>query len=64
MNLAIGYGVGLILLTIVMVWIGRPPKGEDSATFLRVWIVGQFYALLAMVSAIAGVTLIINGWQP
>jgi hypothetical protein len=44
-----------------MIVLGRPADGE-SAPFLRVWIVGQLYALSAMVSAVIGVTIIISTW--
>jgi hypothetical protein len=57
------FTVGLILIavTIAMIVLGRPADGE-SAPFLRVWIVGQLYALSAMVSAVIGVTIIISTW--
>ncbi len=44
-----------------MLVFGRPADGE-SAPFLRVWIVGQIYALAAMVSAVIGVTIVITTW--
>jgi zinc transporter ZupT len=52
--------VGLILIgvAIAMVVLARPADGE-SAPFLKVWIVGQIYALTAMVSAVIGVTIVI-----
>ena len=54
---------GLILLAIpvAMVLLARPADGE-SAPFLKVWIVGQVYALAAMVSAVMGVTTVISSW--
>jgi hypothetical protein len=46
-----------------MIVIARPKDGV-SAPFLKVWIVGQIYALAAMVSAVIGVTIIISTWPP
>lgn len=58
-----GFALGLVLiaLTVGMVLIARPQAGEP-ARFLRVWAVGQAYLLGAMVSALAGVTMMINEW--
>ena len=54
-------GLVLIAVTAAMIVVGRPVDGE-SAPFLRVWIVGQLYALAAMVSAVIGVTIMIITW--
>jgi len=57
------FTVGLILIgvTFAMVILARPADGE-SAPFLKSWIVGQLYALTAMVSAVIGVTIVISTW--
>ena len=55
------FGLILLAVTIAMLVIARPADGE-SAKFLKVWIVGQIYALTAMVSAVLGVTIIISTW--
>jgi hypothetical protein len=55
------FGLALITATIVMVLLARPKDG-DSAPFLKAWVVGQAYALMAMSSAVAGVTLVITSW--
>jgi hypothetical protein len=57
------FTVGLILIgvTFAMVILARPADGE-SAPFLKNWIVGQLYALTAMVSAVIGVTIVISTW--
>ena len=55
-------GVAFILVTAGMVWVARPADGQDSAPFLRAWIVGQAYVMAAMVSAVVGVTLAIINW--
>ena len=55
------FGLILVAVTIAMLVIARPADGE-SAKFLKVWIVGQIYALAAMVSAVLGVTIIIATW--
>jgi hypothetical protein len=54
-------GLLLIGVTVAMIVLGRPADGE-SAPFLKVWIVGQAYALTAMVSGVVGVTIAIIAW--
>ena len=54
-------GIALIALTIGMVLLGRPADGV-AAPFLKGWLVGQAYILGAMVSALAGVTMMITEW--
>ena len=54
-------GPALIVLTIAMILVARP-KGDAPAPFLKVWIVGQIYALTAMVSSVMGVTIVITRW--
>jgi hypothetical protein len=56
------YGVGLILVTIAMIWVARPAAGHDSAPFLRSWIVGQIYAMAALICAVTGISFLIVGW--
>jgi hypothetical protein len=51
----------LLAVTVAMIVIARPADGE-SAPFLKIWVVGQFYALAAMVSAVMGVTILITTW--
>ena len=54
------YGVALIALAIGMILVGRAPKGADSAPFLKVWIVGQAYAIATIICLVIGTTLIIQ----
>ncbi|MGH6663789.1 MAG: hypothetical protein ACREB2_02640 [Pseudolabrys sp.] len=54
-------GLILIAVTVAMVVLARPADGE-SAPFLKVWVVGQFYALAAMVSFVMGITVLIATW--
>jgi hypothetical protein len=54
------YGVALIALAIGMMFVGRAPKGMDSAPFLKVWIVGQAYAIATIICLVIGSTLIIQ----
>jgi hypothetical protein len=54
-------GLVLLAVTVAMIVVARPADGV-SAPFLRVWIVGQIYALAAMVSAVIGVTILITAW--
>ena len=58
-----GFAAGLVLmvLTVVMIIMARPADGA-SAPFLRVWIVGQIYALTAMVCAVLGAAIAISTW--
>ena len=51
-------GLIFVAVAVAMVLLARPADGE-SAPFLKVWIVGQIYALTAMVSGVMGVTLVI-----
>lgn len=55
------FGFVLVGITVLMVAIARPKDGE-SAHFLKSWVIGQAYALVAMTSAISGVALIIFHW--
>lgn len=59
MNFVIG--LILIAVTVGMVMVARPADGE-SAPFLKVWFVGQAYALTAMVCAVIGVATMIINW--
>ncbi|HZL31702.1 MAG TPA: hypothetical protein VFC54_11685 [Pseudolabrys sp.] len=54
-----GLGFVLIAVTLVMVLVARP-AGVEPARFLKVWFVGQIYALTALVSAVMGITLVIS----
>ena len=54
-------GLVLIAITVAMITVARPADGE-LAPFLKVWFVGQAYALAAMVSAVVGVTTAIISW--
>jgi hypothetical protein len=57
------FTLGLVLLavTVAMILLGRPADGE-SAAFLKSWVVGQLYALMAMASAVLGVAIMIVEW--
>lgn len=50
-----------MVLTVVMVVVARPADGA-SAPFLRMWIVGQLYALTAMVCAMLGAATVVSTW--
>ena len=54
-------GLVLIAITVAMIAAARPADGE-LAPFLKVWFVGQAYALTAMVSAVVGVAIAIINW--
>jgi hypothetical protein len=59
MNIAIG--LTFIAVTVVMMLVARPSDGV-SAPFLRIWIVGQVYVLVALVSAVLGAAAIISNF--
>jgi hypothetical protein len=48
MALELIYGVGLIVLMCAMVWIAMPAKGQDSAPWLGVYVVGLLYVMTAL----------------
>ncbi len=43
------FGALLLVASAALVWIARPAQGLDSAPFLRNWVVGRAYALVALV---------------
>jgi hypothetical protein len=59
MNIAIG--LTFIAVTVIMMLVARPRDGV-SAPFLRIWIVGQVYVLVALVSAVLGAAAIISSF--
>jgi hypothetical protein len=54
------YGLALIALAVGMMFMGRAPKGMDSAPFLRSWIVGQAYIVATIYCLVIGMALIIQ----
>ncbi len=54
-------GLVFIAITVAMVVVARPADGV-SAPFLKIWIIGQVYALVAMMSTVLGVTILISTW--
>lgn len=56
------YGIGLLVLMGLMVWVARPRQGQDGVPWLRAYIVGQMYVMSAMICGIAGVALLIQNW--
>lgn len=54
-------GAGLIGVTVLMLLLAQPIDGEPVA-FLRNWLVGQAYALVAMTSSVSGSALMIFNW--
>ncbi len=57
--------IGLILLIacVGIIALDRPRAGQNSAVLLsKPWILGQSYVLIALVVAVVGVSLIVNGW--
>jgi len=59
MNIAIG--LTFIAVTVIMMLVARPRDGV-SAPFLRIWIVGQVYVLVALVSAVLGAAAVISSF--
>jgi hypothetical protein len=56
------YGIGLIVVAVVMIWVGRPKKGEDCRPWLRSYPVGQLYLMTTMVLCVFGATLLLTYW--
>lgn len=54
-------GLILIAVTVAMIVVARPADGV-GAPFLKVWIVGEVYALIAMVSSVLGITILNITW--
>jgi hypothetical protein len=54
-------GVILVALGVVMIFFGRA-RGSEPLRIFRVWIVGQLYAMTAMVLGVFGVAAIIVNW--
>ena len=55
--------IGIILLAVcaVMLIIARPQPGQDSAVWLsKPWILGQAYLLAALITAVVGVSYLLN----
>jgi hypothetical protein len=56
-------GVVLIALAVVMIYFGRPKRGEEAASFLKgPWIIGQIYVMTSMISFVGGVALLLSHW--
>lgn len=51
-------GSVLIAVTVAMIVVARPINGEP-ASFLKIWVIGQAYALTALASAVLGITIVI-----
>lgn len=62
MALELMYGIGLIVAMCAMVWIAMPARGQDSAPWLRVYIVGLMYVMTAFTCGIVGVAVLISNW--
>jgi hypothetical protein len=57
--------VGCILLVVfvAMVVIARPTSGQDTVLWLsKPWMLGQVYVLASLVTAVIGVSFILNAW--
>lgn len=54
-------GFAMIGAAALMILVARPKDGE-SAPFLKVWIVGQIYAMVALIGVVLGVTLVVIDW--
>ncbi|HET7850845.1 MAG TPA: hypothetical protein VFL51_17480 [Pseudolabrys sp.] len=54
-------GILLFVFAVAMLLVARPADGE-SASFLKVWFIGQIYAMVTLVLGVTGVTMIISDW--
>lgn len=53
------YGLLLIGTAVVMLMVGQPAKGANAAPFLKAWIVGQVYAMVALVGFVIGGSFVV-----
>jgi hypothetical protein len=54
------YGVVMLAVGCVMVWLGRAPAGAETAPLLRSWVVLQAYSMTAMILGVGGIALLIS----
>ena len=57
--------IGIVLLAACagMLIIARPQAGQDSAIWLsKPWILGQAYLLAALITAVVGLSFLLNAW--
>ena len=52
-------GLILIVVTIAMVVLGRPSNGV-VAPFLKSWVVGQIYTMVALATGVLGISLVLS----
>ncbi len=62
MALELIYGIGLIAVMCAMVWIAMPGRGQDSAPWLSVYVVGLLYVMTAFATGVLGVAILISNW--
>ncbi len=56
-------GLMLLIACVGIIAVDRPRADQGSAVWLsKPWILGQSYVLIALVVAVVGVSLIVNGW--
>ena len=57
--------IGIVLLAACMgmLIIARPQAGQASAIWLsKPWILGQAYVLAALITAVVGLSFLLNAW--
>jgi hypothetical protein len=52
-------GLILIVVTIAMVVLARPANGV-VAPFLRSWVIGQIYTMVALAAGVLGISLVLS----
>jgi hypothetical protein len=56
-------GALLLITSVGMIYVARPARGTDSVPWLaKPWFLGQLYVLLTLVSAVVGISFILNNW--
>lgn len=52
-------GLILIVVTIAMVVLARPTDGV-VAPFLKSWVIGQVYTMVALAAGVLGISLVLS----
>ena len=54
----VGAGIGLLLVTVLAIWVGRPRNGRAHAGALASDTVAMFYILATLLCLVLGLSLL------